>query len=90
MKKIILFIVLLSAIFVSCETPNVTKTNTGVIYNENGDEVQIIIIDGCQYVGDFYGTDSDWGAHKGDCNNPIHQQTKVTIVDTVEYKLIRE
>ena len=29
--------------------------------------------DGCQYVRFGYG-DCAWGAHKGNCNNPIHKK----------------
>ena len=89
MKKTFL-ILLIGLTIVSCETPNVDRKNTGIIYSDGGSEVEEIVIDGCQYIGQFGGYNSDWGSHKGNCNNPIHQQSKVTVVDTVEYKLIRE
>ena len=73
----------------SCSEPNVERKNTGIVYGD-GAEVEEIVIDGCQYIGYFGGHNTDWGTHKGNCNNPIHIQNKVTVVDTVEYKLIRE
>jgi hypothetical protein len=74
----------------SCETPNVDRKNTGIIYTEGGLEIEEITLEGCQYIGIFSGSNCDWGTHKGNCNNPIHKQNKVTVVDTVEYKLIKE
>jgi hypothetical protein len=88
MKKVLLLVSLIT--LVSCNEPNVTKTSTGIIINTNGSDVEEITIDGCQYIGYFHGSNCDWGTHKGTCNNPIHQKSKVTVVDTVEYKLIRE
>lgn len=29
-------------------------------------------------------------SHKGNCKNPIHYQNKITVIDTVEYQLIRK
>ena len=71
----------------SCSEPNVDRKYTGIIYSNGGDEVEEMVIDGCQYIGQFGGYNTDWGTHKGNCNNPIH---KATVVDTVEYKLIIE
>lgn len=89
MRKLLLILVI-GLTIVSCEEPNVERKNTGIIYSEEGDEIQEIVIDGCQYIGRFGGYNRDWGTHKGNCNNPIHKQNKATVVDTVEYKLIRE
>jgi hypothetical protein len=89
MRKLLLTLVI-GLTIVSCNEPNVTRKHTGIIYNEGGSELQELTIDGCQYIGKFRGYDSDWGTHKGTCNNPIHKENKVTVVDTVEYKLIRE
>ena len=82
-------ILLLGLTIISCSEPNVDRKYTGIRYGD-GAEVEEIVIDGCQYIGQFGGFNTDWGTHKGNCNNPIHKQTKVTVVDTVEYKLIRE
>ena len=89
MRKLLLILVI-GLTIVSCEEPNVDKKTTGMIYSDKGHQIQEIIIDSCQYIGQFDGYNSDWGTHKGNCNNPIHKQNKVTVVDTVEYKLIRE
>ena len=88
MRKLLLTLVIGLTIG-SCSEPNVDRKNTGIIYGD-GAEVEEIVIDGCQYIGQFGGFNTDWGTHKGNCNNPIHIQNKVTVVDTVEYKLIRE
>ena len=89
MRKLLLTLVIGLTIG-SCSEPNVERKNTGMIYSDKGHQIQEIIIDGCQYIGQFDGYNTDWGSHKGNCNNPIHKQNKVTVVDTVEYKLIRE
>ena len=89
MKKIFLTL-LLGLIIISCETPNVDRKTTGSIYSRAGYKIEEITYDGCQYIGFFHGSKTDWGAHKGNCNNPIHKENKLTVVDTVEYKLIRE
>ena len=86
MRKLLITLVI-GLTIVSCNEPNVNPKYTGTRYGEFGNEIQEITIDGCQYIGQFYGSKSDWGTHKGNCNNPIH---KATVVDTVEYKLIRE
>ena len=88
MRKLLLTLVIGLTIG-SCSEPNVDRKYTGIIYGD-GAEVEEMVIDGCQYIGQFGGFNTDWGTHKGNCNNPIHKQTKVTVVDTVEYKLIRE
>ena len=85
MKKIGLLL-LLSIAIISCDNPK----DTGVRYGVSGRPIQELVIDGCQYIGQFNGANTDWGSHKGNCNNPIHKQNKVTVIDTVEYKLIKE
>lgn len=89
MRKLLLTLVI-GLTIVSCSEPNVERKEIGIIYSDAGDEVEEIVIDNCQYIGQFSGYNTDWGTHKGNCNNPIHKQNKVTVVDTVEYKLIRE
>ena len=89
MKKIGLLL-LLSVAIISCEDSNITNKDTGVRYGVNGYHLQEIVIDGCQYIGQFDCSNTDWGTHKGNCTNPIHKQNKVTVIDTVEYKLIKE
>lgn len=89
MRKLLLTLVI-GLTIVSCNEPNITPKNTGTKYGEYGQDIQELTIDGCQYIGHFRGSNTDWGTHKGTCNNPIHKENKITVVDTVEYKLIRE
>jgi len=80
----------LTIIIISCEQANVMPKDTGTRYGESGRPIQQIVIDGCQYIGQFNGSNTDWGTHKGNCANPIHKQNKVTVIDTVEYRLIKQ
>ena len=89
MKKIGLLL-LLSVAIISCDDPNITSKDTGVKYGVSGQPLEELVIDGCQYIGHFSGSNTDWGTHKGTCTNPIHKENKVTVIDTVEYKLIKE
>jgi hypothetical protein len=68
MKKLVILWVL--ALF-GCNESNVEKEKTG-IYINTGNQLEIVLIDGCQY---FYGS---FGhavvlTHKGNCNNIIHK-----------------
>ena len=82
------FILLVSCCLFSCSSETTPKTEI-----KNGITYEITIIDGCEYI-----LGSDNGAynggyflsHKGNCKNPIHYQNKVTVVDTVEYQLVRK
>lgn len=49
----------------NCVNKNTDKTIEGY-------EVKEVIYDGCQYIVVGSG-DVQWGTHKGNCNNPIHQ-----------------
>lgn len=69
----LLFVLALSTMY-SCEGQNTTKKSTGIIYNGCGGEVEEMTIEGCQYIGHFSGSNTDWGTHKGNCNNPIHKK----------------
>jgi len=89
MKNIGLLLLLGIAI-ISCDDPNVSPKDTGARYGNGGRPIQQIVIDGCQYIGQFIGSNTDWGTHKGNCTNPIHKQNKVTVIDTVEYRLIKK
>jgi hypothetical protein len=80
----------LTIIIISCNEPNITPENTGTKYGEYGQDIQELTIEGCQYIGHFRGSNTDWGTHKGNCTNPIHKQNKVTVIDTVEYRLIKQ
>lgn len=89
MKKITLLVIALISL-VGCNDPTIQKKNTGERYGHGGTDLQEMTYEGCQYIGLFESSSSAWGTHKGNCNNPIHQQNKVTVIDTVEYQLIRK
>lgn len=61
-KTIILFI---SILFAGCETKNTTVINTD--YKINGRQLELIIIDSCEYIGNVNNTQSDFLTHKGNC-----------------------
>ena len=69
--KRILAITLILGLF-SCKEPNVEKKTTTYRICNDMDPLEIVTIDGCEYL---YGP---WGnarvlTHKGNCKNPIHQ-----------------
>lgn len=86
MKKILVTLLILG--ITSCNQQTIPKKTSGIVYSPGGQTITEITVEGCQYIGHFDGSNTDWGTHKGNCDNPIHQ-TKI-IYDTVEYKLIRE
>lgn len=63
MKKI--FIMLLPIIFFGCETKNIEQKQTDFIIN--GSQLEIYIIDSCEYIGRVKGSNSDKLTHKGNC-----------------------
>jgi hypothetical protein len=92
--KILLFLTLLVIGLSSCGEATIHPKSLGHTY-ESGSvqpkDIEEIEVDGCQYIGSFSGSgDTNWGTHKGTCTNPIHNQNHVTVVDTVEYQLIRK
>ena len=76
MKK--LFIILTVAMVGCQDIPSSVTVNpvteTHVMYGLKNQRksIEILVIDEHQYVGHFSGGQSDWGTHKADCNNPIH------------------
>lgn len=44
---------------------------------------RIFMLDGCEYVVVGIG-DHQWGGHKGDCKNPIHEHNRTSSIDTTE------
>ncbi|WP_207509457.1 hypothetical protein [Telluribacter humicola] len=60
-----------SLIFSSCFRQNMLRNN-----DVNIGRYDIAVIDGCQYIvlGRKDNTESKSIAHKGDCNNPIHNR----------------
>lgn len=69
MKRIFMTLVVFA--LVSCSETSELKPKQTDIYIGHTSPMEVITIDGCQYL---FG---DWGratvfTHKGDCNNPIH------------------
>jgi hypothetical protein len=70
MKK--LFIALTLLTFTSCQDSNVETKATDFQFPNYLNPIEIIVIDGCEYLW------GDWGyatvlTHKGNCNNSIHK-----------------
>jgi len=75
MKKIIGIIIVLF-MFVGCnQTPEHWKNQSDKYYDYSH---MITEVNGCEYIC-FYRGDATWGAHKGDCKNPIHQFNKSNV-----------
>jgi len=61
---------------VSCDdTPEYWKNQSDRYWDNNN---IIVEVKGCEYIC-FYRGDATWGAHKGDCKNPIHQFNKSNV-----------
>lgn len=69
MKKLIL---LFAVALVSCETKNVTVSNTDV--EIDGRSIKTYEIDGCEYLGMSIGSENGLFTHKGNCKNLIHKK----------------
>ena len=71
MKKLILA-TLLIGMMGGCEEPTVTKQSTQIVTEFGAHPIDIIIIEGCEYLqysaGNRYSL-----CHKGNCSNPIHK-----------------
>lgn len=74
MKKIILATLLIGLVS-GCDEPTVTKQSTKIVTEFGAHPMDIIIIEGCEYLqysaGHRYSL-----CHKGNCNNPIHPENK--------------
>jgi hypothetical protein len=90
-----LLILLFAATLYGCtitatKEPEVIKPQFN--YGDNKIPYSVVIIDSCEYIVGWIG--SGYGGpiftHKGDCKNPIHLKQRVTVTDTVRYKLIKE
>ena len=75
MKKIFLVLSVLFLFGCGYET-NIEKKSTNTIYSEYGSYIQEFKYEGCEYIGYLYGGNGDWGTHKGNCSNPIHDYNK--------------
>jgi hypothetical protein len=67
MKKLIL---MFAVALVSCETKNVTITETNA--SVDGRSLKTYQIEGCEYLGYSVGHENGVLTHKGNCKNPIH------------------
>lgn len=77
MKKIILAFAVL--FIVACDNPNTLPSQLKETYGALPQNIEQIEIEGCQYIGKFSGSNRNWGSHKGNCTNPIHNK-----VDTIQ------
>ena len=71
MKKLFIAVMLLT--LASCYEPNVETKSTGHVIDPAREPLDVVTVDGCQYL---YG---DWGSgsvltHKGNCTNPEHYE----------------
>ena len=82
-KSILVITTLLVLLLFSCDD------NGNAITGEKNYSIEII--DDCEYIRKYDGYNMGYSfTHKGNCNNPIHYQNKITIIDTVEYQLIHK
>jgi hypothetical protein len=74
MKKLLLATLLIGMVS-SCEEPTVTKQSTKIVTEFGAHPMDIIIIEGCEYLqysaGHRYSL-----CHKGNCKNLIHPENK--------------
>lgn len=70
-----LFISLLSLIvfFESCVDSTYVTPKGSEYELDNKTKVETHSYQGCEYIVVGYGN-TQWGSHKGNCNNPIHKQ----------------
>jgi hypothetical protein len=67
----LLTLILSLIILVSCED-NLPKSSRPTVLSDFKD-VEVMIYDSCEYVVAGRGK-YQWGAHKGNCKNPIHKE----------------
>ena len=75
MKHILLILGMVYA--VGCSDPNEPSPTRELSEDSQrySTHVTTYTYEGCQYIVVGYGQDC-WGSHKGNCNNPIHNQNK--------------
>lgn len=79
MKNIVL--ILFTFLLYACgqtreEQAQMEKDNYVKIYPLNKADIEIYTYQGCNYIVCGYPTDRTWGAHMGNCPNPIHKLIK--------------
>jgi hypothetical protein len=76
MKKLIgLVVMIMMFIGFGCTSGTTTLKKTESKEKYQGFNVWVYEFDGCEYVK-FPSYNATWGAHKGNCKNPIHNQQK--------------
>lgn len=74
MERLLTFSLLMTIfafLWTGCEDDTVHTSKTTEIYCT--EPIQILTFEGCEYVKFSCGSGT-WGAHKGNCKNPIHKQ----------------
>jgi len=66
MKYLLIFSLLLAGCGSTVESRNSEE-------RFNGQSIKIVTFDGCEYVR-FEAGSGAWGAHMGNCKNPIHKR----------------
>lgn len=89
---IVLLILILIYILFGCGNDSSKPPTQTITYGTDNIEYRVVTIDSCEYIfgwrGGGYG--GPFLTHKGNCKNPIHKINKITVIDTVEYKLVRK
>jgi len=70
MKKILLA-ALLIGMMGGCTEQTVQRQRTQIVTYEGGSPINIVIIEGCEYLE--YDRGRAYICHKGNCKNPIHK-----------------
>ena len=74
MKKLLLTTLIIGMIS-SCEEATVTKQRTQIVTQFGAQSMDLITIEGCEYLQ--YSTGHKYSlCHKGNCKNPIHPENK--------------
>jgi hypothetical protein len=74
MKKLLLAIMPIGMVS-SCTEPTVTKQRTAIVTHEGANPMDVIFIEGCEYLE--YSSGHRYSlCHKGNCKNPIHPENK--------------
>jgi hypothetical protein len=74
MKKLLIATLLIGMVS-SCEEPTVTKQSTQIVTHFGAKAMDIVTIEGCEYLQ--YSSGHRYSlCHKGNCKNPIHPENK--------------
>lgn len=64
----------LSLVLSSCRSNGVTTQETAIVIR--GRDINIYVIDGCEYIGTIYGGSADVLTHKGNCKFCLNREGK--------------